>query len=370
MAEQELDRNEPATPYKLQKARERGQVSKSMDVVSVLVFTVAMVFMNWKGWDAWRDVFRIDRALLVRASSAQGSSDLWPLVRSTVGTAMTLAVPFFLALLVAAVAGNLLQTGPVFSAHPVKADWSRINPATGLKRLFNMRTLFNGARTCLKLLVLTWVVYLALKALLPHFYLLSALPPAGMLRTLLADVAGLGLRIAVALWIIAIVDLAYTRREFAKQMRMSRRELKDEIKHREGDPRIRARQRAIRREMLKRALAARTTRNADVLITNPTHYAVALRYVHEEMAAPRLVAKGAGPLAGLMRRIAARHAVPIVQNPTLARRLFHLLPVDGAVPAELYGPVARIIVWVLALREAARKARASPATRGEPAWES
>lgn len=365
MSEQELDRNEAATPYKLQKARERGQVPKSADVVSVTVFTVAMVFLQWKGWDTWADLFRIDRALFVRAAgAAPGPAAMWALVTDMVQAALALAVPFFVALVLAALAGNLFQTGPVFSVQPLKADWNRLNPATGLKRVFSLRTLFFGARSVLKLLVLTWVLYMALRSLVPHFYLLSALPPAALLRALLADMAALGLRIALALWIIAAIDLVHSRRTFAKEMRMSRREIKDEVKHREGDPRIRARQREMRREALKRALALRKTRQADVLITNPTHLAVALRYEHQVMVAPQLVAKGAGVLAARMREIAARHRIPVVQNPSLARKLFRELPVDATVPPSLYGQVARIIVWVFAQRDALREARRPTAPAG------
>jgi flagellar biosynthetic protein FlhB len=152
----------------------------------------------------------------------------------------------------------------------------------------------------------------------------------------------------------------YTRYEFAKQMKMSRRELKEEIKHREGDPRIRRRLRELRLELLKRSLALRKTRNADVLITNPTHVAVALQYVHGQMEAPQLIAKGSGFMAAAMRQIAARHDIPIVQNPTLARALFHDLPVDAGVPPELYAQVARIIVWVFAMRDARRRGAAAP----------
>lgn len=371
MAEQELDRGQAATPYKLQKARERGQVPKSADVVSVTVFTVAMIFLQWKGWDSWTALFRLDHALLLKAARLDpGPAAMWSLVSTMVQAAMALAVPFFLALLVAAVAGNVLQTGPVFSFHPVKPDWNRLNPAAGLKRLFTPRMLFFGARSLLKLLVLGWVVYLALRSLVPHFYMLSALPPAATLRALLGDMASLGLKIALALWVVAVLDLVHSRRTFAKEMRMSHREIKDEVKHREGDPRIRGRQRELRREVLKRALAMRKTRQADVLITNPTHFAVALRYQHEQMVAPQLIAKGAGVLAAKMREIAARHRIPVVQNPALARKLFRELPIDATVPPGLYSQVARIIAWVFAQRGARQEGREAvrPGV-GEVAWE-
>ena len=354
MAEQQdLDRNEDATPYKLEKARERGQVAKSADVVSATVFTVAVAYLYWKGWDGLQSQFRYGHALLVQAGRLDGSAaGLWWLVGGMVRDAITGLAPFFAALMLAAIVGNLVQTGPVLSMEPVKADVSRLNPVNGLKKLFSLRTLFDGGRAVLKLVLLSLVVVQGIKSLAPQFPQLAAMPPAMLARTVLDDAAGMGLKIALMLCLIALVDFAYTRREFNKKMRMSKRELKDEHKNREGDPRIRARLRELRRESLRRSMAARHTANADVLLTNPTHVAVALRYVHGEMASPQLVAKGAGGVAALMRQIAARHRIPVVQNPPLARALFHGLEVEQHVPPQLYGQVARILVWVFAMREA------------------
>ena len=133
---------------------------------------------------------------------------------------------------------------------------------------------------------------------------------------------------------------------------MSKRELKDEVKHREGDPRIRSRLRELRREMLKRSMALSKTGSADVLITNPTHFAVALRYRHGEMAAPQLLSKGAGGMAAAMRRIAAAKRIPVVQNRTVARAIYFGMDIDQDVPPALYADVARIMVWILAMRRA------------------
>jgi flagellar biosynthesis protein FlhB len=353
MAEQDLDRNEAATPYKLQKARDKGQIGKSTEVVSALVFTVAVVYLYWKGWDGVLAQFRQDHALLSQAGRIDASaSNLWRLLGGMIADAGTMLAPFLAALMAAAIAGNLVQTGPVLSAEPVKPDFDRLNPVNGFKKLFSMRTLFDAARSVVKLVLLGLVVYHALKSLGPQFYQLSTLSPAGLARTLVEDAAGTGLKIALMLCLIAAVDYGYTRREFGKKMRMSRRELKDESKHREGDPRIRARLRELRREALKRSMAVRQTRNADVVLTNPTHVAVALRYVHGEMQSPQLIAKGAGPLAAGIREIAARHRIPVIQNPPLARELYHRLELEQHVPPALYAQVARILVWVFAMKEA------------------
>lgn len=363
MAEQDLDRNQEATPYKLRKAREKGQVAKSADVVSAVVFAVAVVYLGWRGFGAAREQFLFDRALMGYAGRLDANASLWPLVAQGLSASMMLLAPFFAAIMLAAIVGNMMQTGPMLSFEPVKADFDRLNPVNGLKKIFSMRVLFDGARAIVKLCLLVLVAVLGLKALAGQFYALASLSPVGYLRTLLDDLGSLGFKIAFVLALIALLDLMYTRREFAKKMRMSHRDLKDEVKQREGDPRIRARMRELRREMLKRSLALRQTRNADVLITNPTHVAVALRYVHGEMASPQLLAKGAGHMAAAMREIAARHRIPVVRNPALARRLYAELPVDQQVPPELYAAVARIIVWVMAMRER----RGMPAAAGSAA---
>lgn len=367
MAEQDLDRSQAATPYKLQKARERGQVPRSHDLASAVVFAAAMVFLAWQGWSAWSAQLRLDQALLAQAGRVGASpAALWPLVDRMLRSSLALGAPFLATLVVAAILGNVLQGGWVLSLEPIKPDWTRLDPVAGLKRLLSLRTLFHALRAVLKLLLLGATAYFALRGLAPHFRALAGHSAMGALRTLLDDFASLGLKLALALGLVALLDLLYTRREFARQMRMSPRELKEEVKHREGDPRIRARLRELRRELLKKALAVQRTRRADVVITNPAHVAVALRYAHGEMASPQLVAKGAGALAGVMRRIAARHGIPIVQNPPLARQLYRALPVDGSVPPELYAPVARIVVWVLAQREA----RGPNASQGRSPWPS
>jgi flagellar biosynthetic protein FlhB len=358
MSQSDLDRNQPATPYKLEKARERGQVAKSADVISAIVFTAAMVFLTSQGWATWREQFRFDQALLASAGRIElDMAVVAPLLAQVLQFTLLQAVPFFATLLVAAIFSNLIQTGPVLSLHPLKPDWNRLNPIAGFKRMFSLRMLFLALRALLKLAFLTAVAYAAIKALLPQFYRLAGLSPVGVVRTMLDDFSSLGLQLSAMLAFIALLDLLYSRREFAKTMRMSHRDMKDESKNREGDPRIRARLRELRRETLKRSLALRNTGSADVLITNPTHVAVALRYVHGEMTSPEMVAKGKGLMAAAMRQIAARHRIPVVQNPPLARALFAEMTIDQQVPTAHYAAVARIVVWVFAQRDARRAAR-------------
>lgn len=358
MADQDLDRSEAATPFKLEKAREQGQTARSMDVVNATVFVVAIGFASWQGLELVTAMFQLSRVALVHAGAGvPEAASAWPLATHMLREAAVLVLPFMGALMLAAIVGTVAQTGIVLSIDPLKMDFARLDPVAGLRRVLSLRTLFDGARALVKLAILLLAAWYALAGLLPQFYAVAALPPQSFLRTLVADATGLGLKMALILAAIAFADLLYTRREFGRKMRMSRRELKDEVKNREGDPRIRQRLRELRREALQRSRALRNTRGADVVLTNPTHYAVALRYVHGEMEAPRVVAKGAGQLAGRMRDIAYRHRVAIVRSPLLARRMFREVGIDQAVPPSFHAEVARIIVWVFAMREQRRQAQ-------------
>jgi len=353
MAEQEQDRSEKATPFKLEEARKRGQVAKSADLVSLGMIAAAVAFVYAMGWTTVRKQLAVDVSVLRSAGRVAFDPDgAFAWIAPLLTQSLMLLVPLFLALVVVAIVANAAQTGPVFSAHPVKPDFERLSPVSGFRRVFSLRTLYDALRSLLKLAVVGTILVLALWQLVPWFMSLLQVDPVGYARPLLDRLGGVLFKLVLAMLVIALIDVIYTRYEFAKRMRMSRRELKDEVKQREGDPRIRARLRQLRQEMLKRSRALRKVPSADVVVTNPTRIAVAICYRHGEMAAPLVVAKGAGDLAARMREIARRHGIPIVENRTLARALFRKVDYDNPVPEELYPHVARILVWVYAMRKA------------------
>jgi flagellar biosynthetic protein FlhB len=362
MSEGDLDRNEDATPHKLAEARKRGQVAKSADIVSSIVFMVGAVLLYAKGWDGLVALFKLDHRALAAlgAASDPSAARLIQLSVRVLDGGLQLLLPGLGFVLVAAILSNVGQTGPLWSWHPLTPDLQRINPMTGFKRVFSLRTLFDALRAVIKLVVLSVVVAASLWGMLPSFVQLGDVTPYGQAGLLIRDLAALALRIALALLLIASLDFIFSNREFAKKMRMSRKEMRDESKNREGDPRIRARLRELRREMLKRSKAIRRTAEADIVITNPTHIAVALRYRHGEMAAPVVVSKGAGMIAQAIRFLAARHKIPVLRSPSLARALHATTPLDSPIPTHLYPGVARLLVWVLSLKSpASQKAKGS-----------
>jgi flagellar biosynthesis protein FlhB len=364
MADAEQNRSEAATPHKLTKAREQGQVAKSRDLSLAIVLIATMLYASSQAWPVWHQIFAFARGLMSEAAS--GGLDpalLETLLERMIRMCMTAATPFLATVVIAAVLGNLLQIGPLIAPATIEPKFERMNPVEGFKRLFSLQSMYQALRLLLKLALLTVAVYFAIKKLLPQFYLLAGQGAVRQTKTLLDDISSLGLKVGAAFFLLAMLDWLLARRRFAKRMRMSRREVKDEVKQREGDPRIRGRLRELRRDVLKRSLAVSHTRNADVLITNPVHVAVALRYVEGEMAAPQLIAKGRGLMAAVMRSIADRHGIPIVQNPPLARALYREAETNQHIPPAMYATVARIIVWVFARRRAAHETGVTPASQ-------
>jgi len=355
VADQDFDRSEEATPYKLEQARKQGSVAKSQDLTAVAVLAALARTLFACGWDGVRQTARLQQSILKHMRDLDWGADgvsAW-LGQVLVGMLNILA-PLFLALLIVAILVNLLQTGPILSVKPLTPDMDRLNPAMGFKRIFSARALYEAVKSVFKLVILGAVAFIVIRDDIAGLTLLSAIDTGAYPRILLGMTGGLLSKLVLALLAVAIIDYSYTRWEFGRRMRMSRRDVRDEVKQREGDPRIRARVRELRMEMLKRSKAMRKLPSADVLITNPTHLAVALRYEHGEALAPQLVAKGAGELACRMRLAAARYNIPVVQNRTLARTLFREVEYEGFVPEKLYPQLARIMVWVYALREAKR----------------
>ena len=357
MAEQEQNRSEPATPFKLREAKKRGSVAKSMDLNSVFVVAALLVCLQLWAWPAARQQLSL-ASLLFQQSSAFGFSQaqVWSWVTTALAQTVLMLAPFFAAVMLAGALSSLVQHGPVFSVHPIKPDFNRLNPAAGFKRIFSKRALFDLVKNLVKLALFVWVLYLMISQLLPSLVALLHVEAKAYAARALDDVAGLVFKLLMAMLAIALVDLVYTRWEFGDKLRMSRRELKDEVKQREGNPKIKARIRELQNELRRKTQAVKNIPKADMLVTNPTHVGVALMYRHGEMAAPAIVAKGVGDMVEKMKVVARRHRVTVVENRRLARALY-ALELHDAVPEEHYAEVARILVWIQDAKKGAAAAR-------------
>jgi flagellar biosynthetic protein FlhB len=354
MADQEQNRSEAATPHKLKEAQKRGQTAKSQEAGFAVVLAALVLVLYAAGSGMARRLLELDQMLFLQAGRSDWSAAAMLAWLSAVGAAALQALaPLLAALVLAAILGNMVQVGPMLSIKALTPDFERINPAAGLKRLFSLRLVYEAGKSALKLVVLGAVLWVALRHLLPLMLHLGQVDPRGHAGVVMGAVAPLLVKLLLVLLIIAILDSGYARWDFARKMRMSRREVTEEHKQREGDPRIRSRLRQLRLDMLRQSRAVRDLPGADVLLTNPTHLAVAISYQHGSMPAPKLLAKGAGEVAAKMREAARRHRIPIVENRPLARALFKRVDFDGYVPEDLYPQLAKILLWVYAMRQRA-----------------
>jgi flagellar biosynthetic protein FlhB len=353
MAEQksDLDANEPATQFKLDKARERGSIVRSADATFAVVLTVCVACVYGLGASVIEGVALLCRRALSLASRddlTQASALAY--VGALGGQALRLIAPTVFVLWIAALFAAALQARGVFTAEPLKPDFSRLNPANGIKRIFSLKALHELWKTALKLAVIAMAMTLWGWHHLDDILGLSAQTPRASERSGISLIGSALTLLAGLMIVFAFIDWTLNRWDYLRQMRMSKREIKDEHKEREGDPRIKSRLRELRLAWLKRARQLAKVRSADVLLTNPTHYAVALEYRHGQMPAPMITARGAGEMAQRMRREARRREVPIVENPLLARALFALHESQAFVPAEHFEQVARVLRWVYAAR--------------------
>jgi flagellar biosynthetic protein FlhB len=252
-------------------------------------------------------------------------------------------------LILAALAANLTQVGFLITPKPLMPKLSRLSPLKGMQRFFSARSLVELAKSILKLVVVGLVVYLAIRAEFNRILELSALKPS-LLLVEIGRLAGLVLlKAAIVILLIAMFDYAYTRYEYEKSLKMSKHEVKEEFRQTEGDPQVKSKIRGLQlRAALRRMM--KKIPQADVVITNPIHIAVALKYDSKRDRAPIVLAKGARRVAERIKEIAREHDIPIVENPPLAQMLYKLVDIGQEIPAELYRAVAEILAFVYRLK--------------------
>lgn len=346
-AAEDEGRTEEPTEHKLRKAREEGKVAKSVEFTSALVLLFGIATLGILGGYLLRNAADMIRYFLIQSCEMDITHD-----KGLTGAFYTyflrLVVPTMLVVFVAALMGNIFQVGFLFSAKPITPDFNRIMPRFGrfFKRaFFSGEAAFNLAKSIFKIIVIAALAVLNIRAHLPRIANLVTAPVLVSLQL----IAGLAFRIIVeaslAMLLLAIPDYMFQRRQHRESLKMSRQELKEERKMYEGDPLIKSRMRERMQEMLTRNMM-RAVPQADVVITNPTHFAVAMEWNRRLMEAPTVVAKGADEIARKMREIAAENDVPLVENKPLARALYEEVEIGDAIPEKFYEVMAMILAEV------------------------
>lgn len=350
MADDTDDKTEDPTERKLGNARQEGQVAQSQEVKlwASLVGTLVVVWMV-----APSTALAVKRLLMPfidhpHAIAMDGGALRGMLIDLGIGVAIALALPLGLMLGLGLIAAYF-QHGFLFVPKRLMPDFAKISPLAGIKRLFSLHQLVEFIKTLAKTLMVGGVVFLMLSLRFGEYGNLSALDMVGLLDYLHDRMVAMIATIVVLVAVLAGADWLYQRWEFTKKMRMSKQEVKDEHKQTEGDPMVKSRLRSLRMQRARQRMMAAVPK-ADVVVTNPTHYAVALKYDMEAMNAPVLVAKGADLVAKRIRDLAEEHEIPIVENPPLARALFAAVELDQEVPPEHYKAVAEVIGYVMRLK--------------------
>jgi flagellar biosynthetic protein FlhB len=337
------DKTEEATPRRLQKVREEGQVAISREVVSFITLGAALIGMVFGLPPLGHELMRGMRGVLENGHQLQIGLVATEMMR----LGLLAVLPITVLAMVGAIAAVMLQSRGLVSAKGLKPQFSRINPAAGIKRLVGPDGAIEFLRTLIKLAVVCAALWWALGDPREMRAALS-LGPGDLLFAMVRAATNLVIAALVAFAGIAVLDYLVVRFRHLRKLRMSRQELRDEVKETEGDPHIKARIRNLRMSRARRRMIAAVPKAA-VVVTNPTHYAVALAYDENSAAAPKVVAKGTEAVAARIRAVAEEAGVPLVSNPPLARALYKL-ELETEIPSEHYQAVAEIIAYVWRLR--------------------
>jgi flagellar biosynthetic protein FlhB len=344
------ERTEAATPRRRQQAREEGSIAQSREIVSSGLFLGALLFFTFAGASLAQQMVDLARHALATLGSVEGSpAGLHTLFMDYLNRITSMLLPLFLTIFVLALATNVLQTGFLLLPQGLAPKFSHVNPWQGLQRLFSMHSIHELLKSLLKIGLVGYIAFLAVAADVEQFFSLSGQGIEDIARQLSSSALRLGLYTSYALIGLAILDYAFQRWQHEKQLRMTLQEMKEEKKEEEGDPQIKARIRSIMREMARKRMMEEVPR-ADVVVTNPTHLAVALHYRRQDMPAPRVLAKGAGYVAERIKAVAQAHAVPLVENQAVAQGLFKTVEIGETIPEALYKAVAEILAYVYRLK--------------------
>lgn len=341
------NRTEKPTPRRREEARKKGQVARRPELASTASFLAALMVLRFTGDDLLQRSARLFEATTQLVTTKNELTI--PLVQSIfVGAGTNLALltlPVIGAALTAGFAANFAQGGLTFAVQALAPKAEKFNPISNLKRVFGANGLIELVKSFLKLAGLTLACWGTLEQAIAQAPLLIGAPSASTFAALGSTIYSLSLRAGGVLLVIAGLDYFYGWYKHEKSLRMSKQELKDEYKRQEGDPLVKSQRRRAARAYTQRRIAAEVPK-ADVVVTNPTHFAVALRYDRDKDAAPIVVAKGADLMAKQIREIAKANKVAIVENPPLARSLYKSVEVGSIIPAELFRAVAELLAYV------------------------
>ena len=348
--EDEASKTEEPSERKISKAKEEGDIAISQDAKSFIMLT-GMLFVVWLIIPLMGKMFYdyFGKFILVPETIPTDSRHLRLLFFNCfVDLIKILGIPLAI-FMVLGIAASLMQTGFIYAPKKLMPDWNRLNIFAALTKFINMKKIVESLKGIIKIAVISWIAVVVLTPYLSKSELMPDMATQNILKLIHHIVILLIFTVVIAVLVIAVADYAYQKYTHLKKLRMTKQEVKEEYKQTEGDPLVKSRIRQIRNERARRRMMDNVPK-ADVVIVNPTHYAVALEYKMEKMDAPVVVAKGLDNIALRIREIAEEHDIPIVENPPLARALFASVELDHTIPEEHFKAVAEVIGYVMQLK--------------------
>ena len=344
------ERTEQPTPRRIQQAREKGQVPTSRELNTMLMMLIAGASVMFIGPGIVEDFLAMfKRYLNISRENIFNPTSMPVMLEDAIIDALITLSPFFTLMVLAAVTGPLMMGGVTFSTQALSFKWDKLNPVTGMGRVFSKKGLVELVKALVKFLIIGTTAILFLYTKMDVYLGLGSEPLVQALPHMARLLTWSFLAIASVLVFIALIDVPFQIYDYTQQLKMTFQEIRDENKDTEGNPDVRGRVKQVQREMAQRRMMAEVP-EADVIITNPEHYSVAIKYDQTNMSAPIVVAKGADIIAMQIRMIAREHEVPILQAPPLARSLYHTTEIDEEIPAALYLAVAQVLAYIFKLR--------------------
>jgi flagellar biosynthetic protein FlhB len=345
------ERTEEATPKRREEAREKGRVAKSREVPSAAILFASLIFFYFNSSGLLQKLISLVSSIFRSVGQTAITVDNIPhLLNGLIFDVFMILLPLFAVIFLISIVANVAQVGFLLSSTALQPQFSKINPMSGFKRLFSLNSVVELVKNILKMLAIALVAYSVVKKEVEGFMLLSDQTVWEFLIYTGKIIFKILLTTGWVLLALALFDFIYQRWEYEKGLRMTKQEIKDEMKNTEGNPLIKSRIKRLQREMARRRMMAAVPK-ADVVITNPTHLAIAVAYDRDKDLAPRVVAKGAGFIAEKIREIAGKNDVPLVENKPLAQVLYKMVDVNDVIPENLYRSVAEVLAYIYNLRK-------------------
>ncbi|PMP72780.1 MAG: flagellar biosynthesis protein FlhB [Calditerrivibrio nitroreducens] len=349
MPDNDSDRTEEATPRRKQKAIEEGNVPKSRELATGTTFLVAVLILYFYMPPMVEEFKSSFITYFSMYNYRINKESTYLLLIEVLKSIAKVTLPLLFILVFVAILSNIIQFGVIFSSKALELKWDRVNPITGFGRLFSKKSLFELLKSILKIFFLGFAAFFIIKSKIATIVTLADADAISSIHFLGKLIYEVSFKLAIIIMVIALIDFLYQRWQYYEDLKMTKQEVKEEFKQMEGDPLIKQRIRSMQREMARKRMMEEVPK-ADVVITNPTHYAVAIKYDMAKDRAPKVVAKGQRLIALKIREIASKNNVLIHEDPPLARTLFSSVEVGEEIPENLYKAVAEILAMVYKLK--------------------